>query len=247
MTALRRIATFTRLSFTEYVRSGRILIELTLAIAFWGLFFQNPRGFVTLDQVFQLSGIFTLLLTLYTTSAMLSLGDRPQGYVILTRPLGRRGYLLGLYSAAVLVVWLAFLVIVGLTLLVNRPLDFAARDLLIGSIPTLLNVALLGALMILLSSLVLKNTPRLLLLAAIAIALYTNSWPQARSNGLLSSLQAIFSWLLIPAMRGFQLAQTRTLADGGVAILFAQVAMTVLLLSLAMIAFVRRDLILSGR
>ncbi len=247
MTALRRIATFTRLSLTEYMRSGRILIELTLAIAFWGLFFQNPRGFVTLDQVFQLSGIFTLLLTLYTTSAMLSLGDRPQGYVILTRPLGRRGYLLGLYCAAVLVVFLAFLVILGLTVAVNRLVDFGARDLLLGSIPTLLNVALLGALMILLSSLVLKNTPRLLLLAAIAIALYTNSWPQARSNRLLSSLQAIFSWLLIPAMRGFQLAQTRTLADGGLAILFAQVAMTVLLLSLATIAFVRRDLILSGR
>ena len=247
MTALRRIATFTRLSLTEYVRSGRILVELTLAIAFWGLFFQNPRGFVTLDQVFQLSGIFTLLLTLYTTSAMLSLGDRPQGYVILTRPLGRRGYLLGLYCAAVLVVFLAFLVILGLTVVVNRPVDFGARDLLLGSIPTLLNVALLGALMILLSSLVLKNTPRLLLLAAIAIALYTNSWPQARSNRLLSSLQAIFSWLLIPAMRGFQLAQNRTLGDGGLAILFAQVAMTVLLLSLATIAFARRDLILSGR
>jgi hypothetical protein len=221
MTALRRITTFTRLSLTEYVRSGRILVELTLAIAFWGLFFQNPRGFVTLDQVFQLSGIFTLLLTLYTTSAMLSLGDRPQGYVILTRPLGRRGYLLGLYCAAVLVVFLAFLVILGLTIVVNRPVDFGVRDLLFGSIPTLLNVALLGALMILLSSLVLKNTPRLLMLAVIAIALYTNSWPQARSNRLLSSLQAIFSWLLIPAMRGFQLAQTRTLGDGGLAILFA--------------------------
>ncbi|HZG66438.1 MAG TPA: hypothetical protein VEZ12_06825, partial [Herpetosiphonaceae bacterium] len=166
---------------------------------------------------------------------------------ILTRPLGRRGYLLGLYCAAVLVVFLAFLVILGLTIFVNRPVDFGVRDLLFGSIPTLLNVALLGALMILLSSLVLKNTPRLLMLAVIAIALYTNSWPQARSNRLLSSLQAIFSWLLIPAMRGFQLAQTRTLADGGLAILFAQVAMTVLLLSLATIAFARRDLILSGR
>jgi hypothetical protein len=247
MTALRRIATFTRLSLTEYVRSGRILIELTLAIAFWGLFFQNPRGLITLDQVFQLSGIFTLLLTLYTTSAMLSLGDRPQGYIVLTRPIGRRGYLLGLYTAAVLVVWMAFVVIVSLTILVNRPLDFTVQDLLIGSLPTLLNIMLLGALMILLSSLVLKNTPRLLLLAIIAIALYTNSWPQARTNRLLASLQSLFSWLLIPGMRGFQLAQTRILADGGVAILLAQLAMTVLLLSLASIAFVRRDLILSNR
>ena len=247
MTTIRRIAVFTRLNLTEYLRSGRILIELTLAVAFWGLFFQQPRDFLTLTQVFQLSGIFTLLLTLYTASSMLSLGDRPQGYIVLTRPLGRRGYLLGLYAAAVIIVWLAYLVIVGLTVLVNRPLDFTIRDMLLGSVPILLNVALLAALMMLLSSLVLKNTPRLILLAAIAIALYANSWPQARANRLITALQATFSWLLVPAMRGFELAQTRAFADGGIAILLAQVAMTVLLLSLAQIAFVRRDLILSGR
>src|SRR5918997_1918898 len=122
MNALRRIAVFTRLTLTEYARSGRILIELTLAVAFWGLFFQNPRGFLTLSQVFQLSGIFTLLLTLYTSSSMLSLGERAQGYIVLTRPLGRRGYLLGLFAATISVVWLTFVVIVALTILVNRPI-----------------------------------------------------------------------------------------------------------------------------
>ncbi len=114
---------------TEYIRSGRILVELTLAVAFWGLFFQNPRGFVTLNQVFQLSGIFTLLLTLYTTSAMLSLADRPQGYIVLTRPLGRRGYLLGLYIASVLVVWVAFLVILcSLSWSITRSISPSARS-----------------------------------------------------------------------------------------------------------------------
>jgi hypothetical protein len=247
MSAIRRVIVFTRLTLTEYMRSGRILIELTLAIAFWGLFFQNPRGFLTFTQVFQLCGIFTLLLTLYTSSSLLSLGDRAQGYIVLTRPLGRRGYLLGLYVAAVLVVWLAFIVILVLTILVNRPIDFTIRDLLLGSLPTLLNVALLAALMMLISSLVLKNAPRLVLLAALAIALYSNSWPQARSNRLISTLQSAFSWLLFPAMRGFQLAQTRTYSGGGAAILLAQAAMTVLILSVALIAFARRDLILSGR
>jgi len=247
MSALRRVLVFTRLTLTEYTRSGRILIELTLAVAFWGLFFQNPRGFLTFTQVFQLSGIFTLLLTLYTSSSLLSLGDRAQGYIVLTRPLGRRGYLLGLYFAAVLVVWLTFVVILVLTILVNRPIDFTVRDLVLGALPTLLNVALLAALMMLISSLVLKNVPRLILLAALAIALYSNSWPQARANRLVSTLQATFSWLLFPAMRGFQLAQSRAYAGGGAAILLAQVAMTVLILSVALIAFARRDLILSGR
>jgi hypothetical protein len=101
--------------------------------------------------------------------------------------------------------------------------------------------------MILLSSLVLKNVPRLLLLAVLAIALYSNSWPQARANRLIATLQSAFSWLLVPAMKGYDLAQSRSYGDGGAAILVAQLAMTVLLLSLALSAFTRRDLILSTR
>src|ERR687886_1061256 len=120
MNTLRRILIFTRLALTEYARSGRILIELTAGIAFWGIFFQNSAVLLSLQQVFQLSGIFTILLTLYTTSSMLNLGDRAQGYIVLSRPLGRRGYLLGLYIAAVLVVWLTYVLILGLTILVNR-------------------------------------------------------------------------------------------------------------------------------
>lgn len=247
MNALRRIIIFVRLNLTEYIRSGRILIELTLAIAFWGLFFQNPRGLLTFAQVFQLSGIFTLLLTLYSATSMLSLGDRAQGYIVLTRPLGRRGYLLGIYLSSVLVVWLAYVLIIALTMIVNRPIDFGVRDLVLGSLPTLLNIALLAALMVLISSLVLKNIPRLLLLAALAIALYTNSWPQLRANRLVAALQAMFSWLILPGMRGFELAQQRTYADGGALILLSQIAMIVLILSIALIAFARRDLILSGR
>jgi hypothetical protein len=178
---------------------------------------------------------------------MLSLGDRAQGYIVLTRPIGRRGYLLGLYTSAVLVVWLTYLVIIALTMFVNRPVDFTPRDLLLGSVPTMLNVALLAALMMLLSSLVLRNTPRLLILAALAIALYTNSWAPARANRLIAALQSIFSWLLVPGMKGYQLAQTRVYSNGGAAILLAQIAMTILLLSLALSAFSRRDLILTNR
>ena len=247
MIALRRIVAFTRLMLTEYVRSGRVLIELTLAIAFWGLFFQNPRGEVSLNQVFQLSAIFTLLLTLYTCSSMLSLADRPQSYVVLARPLARRGYLLGIYVSSVLVVAVAYFVVLLLTLVINRPGDLTVRDVVLGSVPTLLNIGLLSALMILISSMVLKNTPRLLLLAALAVALYSNSWAQARANPVISALQSIFSLLLVPSMKGYQLAQTRVYTTGDTAILLAQVAMTALILSLATLAFSRRDLILSGR
>ena len=146
-----------------------------------------------------------------------------------------------------IVVWLTYVVVMALTILVNRPVDFTLRDLVLGTLPTLLNVALLAALMMLVSSFVLKNVPRLLVLAALAIALYSNSWPQARGNRLIAALQSAFSWLLVPAMRGFQLAETRAYEGGGLAILLAQAAMAVLLISLALIAFTRRDLILSGR
>lgn len=247
MRALRRIFTFTWLMLADYTRSGRILIELTLAVAFWGLFFQNPRGEIALDQVFQLSAVFTLLLTLYTSSSMLNLADRPQSYMVLTRPLARRGFLLGIYVAAVLVVWLTYFVVLALTLTINRPSDATVRDVVLGTVPTMLNVALLTALMILISSMVLKNTPRLLLLAALAIALYSNSWAQARSNRLISALQSIFSILLVPSMKGYQLTQNRVFTPGDFAIWLAQLAMTALILSLATLAFSRRDLILSGR
>ena len=48
-------------------------------------------------------------------------------------------------------------------------------------------------------------------------------------------------------MKGYQLAQNRIFTTGDIAILLAQVAMTALILSLATLAFSRRDLILSGR
>ncbi len=100
--------------------------------------------------------------------------------------------------------------------------------------------------MILISSLVLKNTPRLLLLAALAIALYSNSWPQARTNPLISALQSIFSLLLVPSMQATNWPR-RVFTAGDFAILLAQIAMTRSFLSLAKLAFSRRDLILSGR
>jgi hypothetical protein len=245
MLALRRLWTFTRFTLTEYIRSGRIIIELVASILFWGLFLREWT--VGIEQFFSLTGIFTLLMALYTTASLLSLGERPQGYVILTRPLGRSGYLLGLYFVALMVVLTMFVLVSALTITLNRPFDFLWNDFLTSTLPLLLNVGLLSSLIVLLSSLVLPNVLRLALLAVLAIALYSQAWHLSPVYRFIEPLQSLFSWPIYPAIAGFKLATSRDWSGGGQYIPLAQLALTVLLLSLALISFKRRDVILRNQ
>lgn len=252
MLALRRLWTFVQFTLTEYVRSGRIVIELVATMLFWALFLRQYP--VSLEQFFSLTGIFTLLMTLYTSAALLNIGERPQGYVILTRPLGRNGYLLSLYLVALIVVTLMFLVITTATIAFNRPFDLigqslgtGALDLLKGMLPLLLNVALVASLMVLLSSLVLSNTLRLLLLAVLAVALYSQAWHLWPAYRFIEPLQSLFSWPIYPVIAGFKLSTSRNFADGAAYIPLAQLALTVLLISLSLSSFKRRDIILRNQ
>jgi hypothetical protein len=250
MQMLRRIFTFVRFTLTEYVRSGRILIEVVAAMLFWTLFLRQFP--VEPSQFFSLTGIFTILLSLYTTAALLSLGERPQGYTIVTRPLGRSGYLLGYYISAVLVVSAMFLLVTVVTLLYNtlvfqNAFTFPFIELLKGALPLLLNVALLSALMVLLSSMVLSNTLRLVVLAVLAVALYSQAWHLSPIFTYIRPLQSLFSLLIYPAIAGFRLATTREFAGNAIAIPVAQFALTILLLSLALSSFRRRDIILRNQ
>ncbi len=242
---LNRIWIFTRFTLSEYVRSGRILVELAATIAFWAVFFRD-RGLVpiTLDQFFSLGSVFTLLLTLYTVSSLMSLGERPQSYLLLTRPLGRSGYLIGLYTTALLIVGLMFGILAGLMLIFNRPLDFASIELLKGALPLLLNVALFASLMVLLSPLVLPNSLRLLILALLAIALYSQSWHLWPFFRFIEPLQSLLSWPIFPALRGFRLAATRDFSGGNIYVPLAQLALTAVLLLAALASFRQRDIIL---
>ncbi|HEY0737643.1 MAG TPA: hypothetical protein VGD69_22185, partial [Herpetosiphonaceae bacterium] len=122
MLALRRLGVFTGFALSEYIRSGRIVIEMIASVLFWGLFLREWT--VGLEQFFSLTGVFTLLMAFYTTASLLSIGKRPQGYVLITRPLGRSGYLLGLYLVALLVVLTMYAFVSGLMIFVNPPFDF---------------------------------------------------------------------------------------------------------------------------
>lgn len=245
MTALRRIAIFTRFTLTEYLRSGRMIIELVATVIFWALFLRQYE--VDLAQFFSLTGIFTLLMTLYTTASLLSLGERPQGYTIVTRPLGRQGYLIGLYLVALLVVTTMFVLATIIALISRTLFDFTLVEWLKGSLPLLLNVGLAAALMLLLSSLVLSNAWRLAVLAVLAIALYSNSWHLWPFYRFVAPLQSLFSWPIYPAIKGFELAMSRDFSGGAQYVPIAQLALTVLLLSLALSSFKRRDLILRNQ
>lgn len=251
MKSLVRTAHFMRFTLTEYARSGRILVEVLLTIAAFYLFLS--RYTITAEYFFTTTGLVTLGLVFYTTSTLMGLGDRPQGYLILATRLGRSGYLLGLYLAALVVELGAYGLLSAGVALLNPIPEFSVRDWLLGSVPLLLNVALLGALLTLLAPMVLTSGWRLFILALVAIAFSGNliggptlatMWTPLAT--LLSVLRTIFSTPLLPAFTGFALSISRDYSGVNVIIPLTQLLLAVGLLTLAVYAFARREIMLSG-
>ena len=249
MNTLTRTMRFVMFTLTEYARSGRILIELLAALVFFYIFLW--RGVAQPEYFFSATGLFTLVLTFSTVAASQSLGDRPQGYLILVRRIGRSAYLLGLYTAAMLIV-LALYVLISLAGALTQRLGFNARAWLLGSIPLLLNVAMLGAMLTLLAPMVLPSGWRLTILALVAIAFSGSllGGPLMQRLGPIATalevLRTIFSTPLLPAFTGFALSLSRDYSGIGVAIPLAQLSLTLSLLALALYAFARRELIFSS-
>ena len=249
MNTLTRTIRFVIFTLTEYARSGRILIELLATLVFFYIFLW--RGVAQPDYFFTTTGLFTLVLTFSTVAAAQSVGDRPQGYLILVRGIGRGAYLLGLYLAAMLVV-LALYVLISLAAALFQKIGFDARTWLLGSLPLVLNVALLGAMLTLLAPMVLPSGWRLTILALVAIAFSGNllGGPTMQRLGPIATalevLRTIFSTPLLPAFTGFALSLSRDYSGISVAIPLAQLSLTLSLLALAVYAFARRELIFSS-
>lgn len=251
-TAMKRILQFTGFTLLEYVRSARILVEIISIPVFYFIFL---RGEMTAEYFFTVTGIYTPLLTLYTMSIVIGLGDRPQGYVLLARRLGRAGYLLGLFLATVLVVAATYGATCLLVGILNPPTDLTVEDWILGTLPLMLNVALLAALLMMLSPLVFPTGWRLFVLALIALAFSGNilggtfreqladNFPAILS--VLGGVQAILSWPLVPAFSGFALALSRDYSGSAPVVLLAQCSLLISLLGLSIYAFIRRDLIFS--
>ncbi|MBK9712068.1 MAG: hypothetical protein IPO81_12215 [Kouleothrix sp.] len=253
MSSLTRTLRFVAFTLVEYARSGRILIELLASVIFFYIFLRRWTSAPPPEYFFSTTGLFVLGLTFYTASSVQSLGDRPQGYLLLVRRIGRGGYLLGLYLAVQLIVWSIYGLLCLATALYNPVRDLDLRGWLLGSIPLLLNATLLGALLLLLAPMVLPGTGRLAVLALIAVAFsgsllsgQTLAGLPAALTAALSVLRTIFSTPLLPAFTGFALSVSREYGGIAFAIPLAQLSLTLGLLSLAIYIFSRREIIFSG-
>jgi hypothetical protein len=253
MTAFTRTIRFATFTLVEYVRSGRILIELIASVIFFYIFLRRWTSAPTPEYFFSTVGLFMLALAFYTASSINSLGDRPQGYLVLSRRLGRGGYLIGLYVASQAIVWAIYGLISLATAVYNPVVSLDARGWLLGTIPLLLNVAQLAALLTLITPMVLPSGGRLGVLALIAIAFsggligqQTLAELPAGLTTLLSVLRTIFSTPLLPAFTGFALSVSRDYSGIAFAIPLAQLSLTLGLLSLALYVFSRREIIFSG-
>ena len=241
-------ATFT---LGEYARSGRILIEMLITAGCLLLFFRNSGQAPPPEYFFSIAGVFTLALTLYSGTTLLAMGDRPQGYLPIAHGLERSSYLLGLYLAVLAIVAAAY---GGLSLgvaIINPVQDLQVRDWLLGTIPLLLNVALLAALMTLMTPIVLSAGWRLVALALVALAFSGNliggptlaSMPAPLAT-TLDVVRTIFGAPLLPAFTGFALAVSRDYSGISAVVPLSQLFLTLGILGLATFLFSRRELVL---
>ncbi len=247
-----RLLRFTGFTLLEYLRSGRIVIEIVALLAVFFVFLRRPMN---AQYFFSVLGVFTPALTLYTMAAFIGLGDRPQGYVLLARGIGRGTFLLGLFFGACTIVAGAYGLLSLATAGLNRPVDLGFGDWLLGTLPLLLNIGLLAALLLMLSPLVFPTGWRLVVLGLIALAFSSNfiggtllvALPDA-VRSVLRALQALLGGPLVPAFYGFQLAVTRDYSTPtAIANILAQASLLVSLLGLSIYAFARRDLIFSNQ
>ncbi len=252
MFTLLRTLRFTGFTLLDYIRSARILVELIATLAFFFVFLRRWNEGIDSQYFFTVVGVFSLLLTFYTTSAVIGLGDRPQSYVVLARRLSRSAYLIGLYLTAIAVIGGIYgLISIG-TAIFNPVLDMQLQDWALGSLPLLLNVGILAALLLMLSPMVFSAGWRLLVLGLIAVAFSSNfiggpllqSLPEV-ARLLLRSAQTILSLPLVPAFNGFALALNRDYSGPALAVILAQFFLLIALLTLALYAFARRDLVFS--
>lgn len=253
MKGITRTLSFTVFSLIEYGRSGRILIEILATIAVAWVIFRPVTTPPPPDYFFSSASLFVLALTFYTSTSLFGLGDRPQGYLVLVRRLGRAGYLIGLYLGTQVVLWSVYGALSLFVALVNPVVGLDVVGWVLGSLPLLLNVALLAALLALLAPMVLSSGWRLALLAMLAIAFSGSllgtqtlrALPQPLV-ALLDALRTVFSAPLLPAFSGFYLAVSRDYSGLWAVTPLAQLMLTVAILMIAVYVFSRRELLFSG-
>jgi hypothetical protein len=250
--AVVRLVLFVSFTLIEYVVSWRILVEGGLTAAFYYIFLRASDTGIDAEKFFSLTGIFTLVMTIYTTSSVIGLGDRPQGYVVLSRRVGRTTYILSFYLVAMLILVVMYGALSLATAIWSQFTDLTLTGWLLGTLPLLLNVGLMAAFILMLSPLVLPTGWRLFVLGLMALAFSKNflgnalieTFPPVFTN-VIDGLQTVLGWPMVPAFSGFALAMSRDYSGNAPAILVAQSSLLAALLGLAIYSFSRRELVLS--
>ena len=248
-----RLLHFITFTLREYLRSGRALVEASVIAVAFLLLFRRASSPMALEAFFSLAGMLTLGLAIYSSSTFMGLSNRPQGYMLLTRKLGRSGYLLGYYVAALAVIVAAYLALSVLCVAFQSVENLNFANWLLGSLPLLLNAALAAATMILVAPIVMTPFWRLTLLAGVAIA-FSGSLFNSQTvrdlapllRNLLGTLQVVFSAPLLPLFSGFALAVSRDYSGANIAIPLAQLSLTLGILALALSMFGRREIMFQG-
>ncbi len=247
----RRTLTFALFVLTSYLRSWRYLIELLVGIGVVTLFL-SPKGSFNAPQFFTVIGLFMLAQSAYTTWAIAGHGRRAEGYVVLARPLGRSGYLIGHYLASIgmtIILYLALtLVAVAMYWIDNQLADFSQSEWLWGSLPLLMDAAIVSAFAILITPLVITAWPRLVALALVVVAMTseTSLFTNLNAGWIVLRLHELFGVVLLPLGAGLGLAASGGYTPDSVGVLLGQVVLTLALLLTALVAFTRRELILSS-
>src|SRR3982751_6598566 len=190
MSTLTRTCRFVGFTLVEYARSGRILIELLAGVIFFYIFLRRWTSLPSPEYFFSTTGLFALTLTFYTT------------------------------SAAQVIVW-AIYGLISIAMAFYNPIQgLDVRGWLLGSLPLLLNTALLGALLTLLAPIVLPATGRLVVLALVATAFsggliggQTLAELPGPVTAAINIARTIFSTPLLPAFTGFALSVSRDYRD----------------------------------
>ncbi|MEF3273937.1 MAG: hypothetical protein K6356_05975 [Chloroflexus sp.] len=247
----------TGFTLLEYLRSGRILLELGVTVACYVILLRPTGTPMSAGYLFATLGIFGPALAVITTGYMIGLGDRPQGYIVLTHNVSRGVYLLGLFGAAVTVSLAMYGILCLLVALLNGATDLTISGWILATLPLILNIGLVAALTMLLSPLVMGTIWRLFVLAIVVIALSSNVIGGPIVNqinafnpflvDLLRAIQTILSGPLVPIFYGYQLSVSRAFDNVSAwSNLLAQCSLLLAFLGLARFAFNRRDLILTA-
>lgn len=247
---MRQAFEYALFTVAEYARSGRILLEVVLTMACMLVFFRGASP-PSAEYFFSIAATFSLLLCAYSASTILAMGDRPHGYVLMAHGLSRKAYVLGLFLASIIVVLSAYGLLSASVALINPVEALDMRGWLAGTLPLMLNVMLIAALLTLVAPFVLPMAWRLVLLALVAIAFSGNllSGPTLAAlptplASILDVLRTIFSTPLLPAFTGFALSVSRDYSGISAIVPLSQLLLVLGILGLALWQFSRREMLL---